>query len=69
MQSDYRHTENPFKYLGWNVFAQTVTTSSRSVDAQKTPSWMFEEVLSMPLLQNKAGKVCKKELSTSLREI
>ena len=51
------------------LFAQTVNTF-KSLNGRVENSVLdVWKVLSMPLLQNKAGKVCKKELWTPLREI
>ena len=61
VQPEHRRTQNPFKHLRWSIFAQIVNTvKSLTGYAKKDRSWMFEGVLNMPLLENKAGVSCAK---------
>ena len=60
-QKPLKRTQNPFKHLRWSIFAQTVNTlKSLTGYAKKNPSWMFEGVLNMPLLEDKAVVSCTK---------
>ena len=61
MQPEHRRTQNAFKNVRLSIFAQTVNNlKSLNGYAKETPSLMFEGVLNMPLLENKARVSCAK---------
>ena len=61
MQSERRRIQNPFKYLRWSTFAKTVNGLKSLTGHAKTPFYMFERVLNMPLLSKKADVRCAKK--------
>ena len=58
VQSEHRRIQNPFKYLRWNVFAQTVNGLKSLTDYSKTIHLRTLSVLNTPLLKNKASVRC-----------